>query len=477
MNGKLLYIAPISVGDGISLAALRAIEGADRLYCQTLEHSTAKWLAARQPVSMDDLYAAAEDFDALNRAIARRVTEFEGSSATYAVLGGAIGGAQLAAIEACARERGIAVELLPGAGFGECALAAAGLSRGGGVTVCPAASLTERHNPYIALCIEEIDSCLRAGEVKLALCEYYPDGHEVVLAHVENGAYALCKLKLCEIDRRDCYGADCVLIVPPVSFEELDRHGMDELLHILRMLRAPGGCPWDAKQTHESLKTPLIEEAYEVLDAINEGDEYALAEELGDLLLQVAFHAQIEEELGTFNFRDVCTGIVKKLIYRHPHVFADGNASTPEEVLVTWEQLKRVEKRQQSQSDAIAAVPKSFPALMHSYKIQKRAADVGFDWQDAQQAFYKIAEETDEVAAAMRGDGSIDEELGDLLFAVVNVCRLLKRDPELCLYAAAEKFASRFTQMESAIIEDGKSITGMSLDEMDEYWNAVKRSE
>ncbi|MBR6006028.1 MAG: nucleoside triphosphate pyrophosphohydrolase [Clostridia bacterium] len=250
-------------------------------------------------------------------------------------------------------------------------------------------------------------------------------------------------------------------------------------MELMYHLRAPGGCPWDAEQTHKSLRSSLIEESYEVLDALDRDDMAGLEEELGDLLLQVVFHAVIEEERSEFTMRDVTTGIVNKLIYRHPHVFGDVHVRNSDDVLFNWENLKQKEKHLETVADTMRSVPAAFPALMRSYKIQKKAAHVGFDWPDALTALPKVAEEAEEVReAALTGDKDhIYEEIGDLLFACVNVARLLKIDPELALGAATDKFMRRFIAMEELIAKDGRSLSGMTLEEMDAYWDTVKKSE
>ena len=188
---------------------------------------------------------------------------------------------------------------------------------------------------------------------------------------------------------------------------------MEGLLRVMKRLRAPGGCPWDAEQTHETLRSDLLEESYEVLDAIDREDEDALCEELGDLMLQVVFHSEIEEELSSFTFRDVCTGIVQKLVYRHPHVFGEEHVQNANEVLVNWENLKKKEKKQETVADMMHAVPHGFPALMRAKKVQKKAAHVGFDWPDARGALDKIEEETRELRDAValkEGETRITEE-------------------------------------------------------------------
>ena len=264
---------------------------------------------------------------------------------------------------------------------------------------------------------------------------------------------------------------------PAASQDKLDRGDMNGLMAVLRRLRAPGGCPWDAKQTHESLRSGLIEEAYEVIDAIDSGDPFALCEELGDLLLHVGMHTVIEEERSSFTLRDVTSGIINKMIYRHPHVFGTAEADTPEQVLSNWEKLKKKEKHMESYSATMEAVPKGFPALMRAAKIQKKAANVGFDWDNAHQALYKLPEEVSELTKAMAegNHAHIDEELGDVFFAAVNVARLLKRDPEQLLNAATDKFITRFKVMEELITADSLSLEDMTLEKMDRYWDKAKK--
>lgn len=248
----------------------------------------------------------------------------------------------------------------------------------------------------------------------------------------------------------------------------------NDLVEIVRILRAPGGCPWDAEQTHQSIRRGFLEEAYEVAEAIDENSPEHLKEELGDVLLQVVFHASIAQEDGWFDLDDVADGICKKLIYRHPHVFGDVTVQSTGEVLTNWEELKRKEKGQASNADAVDAVARSLPALWRAEKVQKKAAKCGFDWDDVSGAADKLSEEADELRRALKGDGDPVEELGDLLFAAVNTARFLKADPEDCLNAATDKFAARFRKVEGAAAAQGKLLEDMTLAEMDKLWDEVK---
>ena len=255
-----------------------------------------------------------------------------------------------------------------------------------------------------------------------------------------------------------------------------ERYGMKDLENIVSILRAPGGCPWDMEQTHASLRRGLIEESCEVIEAINEESPGHLKEELGDVLLQVVFHADIEKDAGRFDLEDVADGICKKLIFRHPHVFGDVTVSGTDEVLSNWEDLKREEKSQQTYTDTLNAVAKSLPALWRAEKVQKKAKKAGFDWPDAQGAVDKLSEELSELREAIAQGTNVEEELGDLLFAAVNVSRFVHADPEETLNAATEKFISRFAKVEELAKAQGQDMAQMSLTELDKLWEAVKRT-
>ena len=249
-----------------------------------------------------------------------------------------------------------------------------------------------------------------------------------------------------------------------------------DLVEIVRILRAPGGCRWDGEQTHASIRRNFLEEAYEVAEAIDEGSVEHLKEELGDVLLQVVFHTSIEEDAGNFRLDDVADGVCKKLIYRHPHVFGDVTVQSTGEILANWEELKKKEKGQSTQADAVDAVARSLPALWRAEKVQKKAAKGGFDWPDVSGPLNKLSEEVEEVKAAVAGNGDPAEELGDLLFAAVKVCRALDIDPEGALHAASDKFAARFRRVEETVLARGKQMEDMTLGELEAIWDQVKHA-
>ena len=261
-----------------------------------------------------------------------------------------------------------------------------------------------------------------------------------------------------------------------VDFQFKERYTIEDFRRIMALLRAPDGCPWDRVQTHESIRRNMLEEAYEAVTAINHGDMDNLREELGDLQMQILFHARMEEEQGGFSFDDVCDEACKKLIRRHPHVFGDASAGTPEEVLVTWDAEKRKEKRQQSTGRAMADVADALPALWRAEKIQSKARKVGFDWPDWRGAREKLDEELRELdeAIAENSPAHIEEELGDVLAAVVNVARLMEVDPEKALGGSCDRFVARFTRMEALAAEEGHPLDGLPLDAQEALWQRAK---
>lgn len=255
-----------------------------------------------------------------------------------------------------------------------------------------------------------------------------------------------------------------------------DKYEFQDLIEIMKYLRAPGGCPWDMAQTHKSIRSNLIEETYEVVEAIDNEDSELLKEELGDLLLQVIFHSEMAEEDNKFNIDDVVNDICQKLVIRHPHVFGDVSASNSEEALKSWDDVKMQTKSQKKQSQAMDSVSKALPSLMRATKIQKKAAKIGFDWDSVDGALDKVAEETQELKSAI-AEGNIEnqsEELGDLLFSVVNVSRFIGVDSEKALYDACDKFTDRFRQVEELAASKGIDMKTAELSELDSLWDEVK---
>ena len=309
--------------------------------------------------------------------------------------------------------------------------------------------------------------------MKLTLMAVYPDNHKVSLLHGAGTRNAKVEtLDLYQIDRSPQIGLLTALYIPPLrngsSFE-----GFQE---VVAHLRAPDGCPWDREQTHLSLRPFLLEETYEVLSALDDEDQDALKEELGDLLLQIVLHAQIASEFGDFSMVDVIQEIQEKLIRRHPHVFGDLDLDDQQKVLKNWEKLKSVEREddEKDKNGILAGVSPALPALVQAETYQERVNRVGFDWSNIQGVFEKISEEITEIQEARTAE-EYEAEIGDLLFAVVNLARWFKVDAESALRAANSRFRNRFESIETEVKSQGKDMTDFSIEELDELWNAAKR--
>ena len=263
-----------------------------------------------------------------------------------------------------------------------------------------------------------------------------------------------------------------------MEFQRKDHYNIDDLLEIMKILRSPEGCPWDREQTHESIRQNFIEETYEAIEAIDTKDTELLKEELGDVLMQVVFHALMEEEAGKFDFSDVADGVCHKLIIRPPHVFGNVVAADSDQVLKNWDAIKMETKAQKTQSEVMDSVSKALPALMRSQKVQKKAAKAGFDWEDISGALDKVSEETEELKQAIDNSSQEHclEELGDLLFSVVNVSRFLDLDSEYALTVACDKFIDRFKSVEFLASQRGINMKEASLRQLDALWEEVKAS-
>lgn len=259
-----------------------------------------------------------------------------------------------------------------------------------------------------------------------------------------------------------------------VNFQYKETYNIEDFRQIMALLRGEGGCPWDREQTHESIRRNLLEEAYETVAAIDHGDMENLQEELGDLQMQVLFHARMEEEKGGFSFDDVCDMACKKLIRRHPHVFGDVSAETAADVLVTWDAVKRQEKKQATIAGAMADVADALPALWRAEKIQSKARKDGFDWPDYTGAREKLSEEIAELDEAIASGVGIEDELGDVLAAVVNLARLLGIDPEKALNGSSDRFVRRYSRMEELAAEKNTALADMTLDEKEALWQQAK---
>jgi len=298
-----------------------------------------------------------------------------------------------------------------------------------------------------------------------------------ICGNEETGELSSTLVPLYEMDRQKQYDHLTAVFVPGVDMMQRTRFDMDDLIRVMKKLRAPDGCPWDKEQTYESILNSLLEESYEYIQAVREEDIDHMYDELGDILLQVVFHAEIARQHGDFEIDDVTTAICEKMIERHTHIFGSAKADTAEEVLTNWEAIKRSQRGITTHAEAMDNISTGLSPLLRAYKVQKKARKVGFDWDTALEALSKVHEEADEVRQNLATGADPEEELGDLFFAAVNVCRLAGKDPDIALHFATNKFISRFRKMENEIKRSGKCLEDLTLAEMDVYWNAGKQGE
>lgn len=329
--------------------------------------------------------------------------------------------------------------------------------------------------------IGQVYDAFSASNVKLTLMEKLPDDYEVYIVTAAGSSQEkVTKCALFELDRQMELSNLTSVYVPPVSEDALRYREFSKLRQVIAELRGPDGCPWDKKQTHESLKKYLIEEAYELIDSIDEEDDEGMIGELGDVLLQVMLHSQIGEDEGMFTIDDVIEGITAKMIRRHPHVFGDVEVNGEEDVLVNWQKIKEDEKGGETKApqSILDGIEKSLPNLLRAEEYQKRAAKVGFDWDEVSEAWKKVREEVqeleEEILCPNRDVERIKSELGDLFFALVNISRYYDIQAEEAVYKANQKFHQRFTYIEECIQRANKKFEDYTLEELDSYWDEAK---
>ena len=467
----------------LSRAAWDALTSAGEVWLRTRQHPTVAGLPPSVRLhSFDDLYENGETFEQVYARIVDKVLELGArpEGVVYAVPGDPfVAEATGPAIAARARRSGIEMRIVNGISFLEPVFAALGLDPYPHLVLVDAIELSQAHVPTFPTdqpaLVAQIYSQMVAAEVKMTLNMLYPDEHPVRLVHAAGTAdERVEELPLYEIDRSKHIGLLTVLYVPPLG----EGTSLESFLEIIAHLRAPDGCPWDKEQTHLSLRTNLIEEAYEALAAMDEQDPAHMAEEYGDLLLQIVLNAQIASEEGEFSMADVVKGIYDKIIRRHPHVFGDVKVDGVDGVLQNWEKLKAKERAGSAKPERglLDSIPAALPALAQAQEYQDRAARVGFDWPEVEGVLDKIAEEIGEVRAA-RDEQELASELGDLFFTLVNLTRWKKIDAESALRGTNQRFRSRFAYIEKAARQQGRKLPELSLDEMEALWQAAKKTE
>jgi tetrapyrrole methylase family protein/MazG family protein len=499
--------------DSLSLGARRALKkaselhraGGGKLYLRTELHpivgALREWGLDFE--SFDSLYNTSPDFETVYRTIAETIiaAASQFSTETLGLVTYAVPGHPLFAedsvrqIRAAASEQGIPIQIVGSGSFVEAVLTAVGSDLGDGCDVRDALSLPQMDNigrdgnrmpgrpdTTRALMLYQIFDGNVASRTKLALMRDYPDDWEVTLVRRAgiDGQQDVRRIPLFRLDHEPVDYLTS-LYVPPLP-PETRRARFPELVGIMSRLRAPDGCPWDREQTPKTLRKYFIEETYEAIEAIDNDDPELLCEELGDVLLQVVFHAQLAAEKDDFNIDDVTDGIVSKLVRRHPHVFGDVNVEESAEVLRNWEKIKKEEKKSLKsprRDSALDGVPKGLPALMQAMEISKRAAKVGFEWSSLNDVLSKLDEEIEELRVELNtipmNTGRVFSELGDLLFTVVQIARWNKLDSEEALRSMIARFEKRFRFMERVAGESGKSLADLDAKQLDQLWGEAKR--
>jgi tetrapyrrole methylase family protein/MazG family protein len=475
----LMGLGPGSA-DLLTRQAWQILESVPEVYLRTRQHPAVAGFPSQLNVhSFDDLYENGENFEAVYAQIVERVLTLahRPEGVVYAVPGHPLV-AETSSLEISrrAKQEGIPVRVVEGLSFLEPTFTALGIDPIAHTALVDALDLTTVHvppfPPSAPAIIVQVYSREVASDVKLTLMATYPDEHPVKLVHAAGTVDVQVEsLALHEIDRSSQIGLLSSLYVPALEPET----SFEAFQEIIAHLRAPDGCPWDREQTHLSLRPSLLEETYELLSALDAEDIDGMREEFGDLLLQIVLHAQIASEYGEFDMTDVLRGIHTKIVHRHPHVFGDLELRDKQGVLQNWERLKEQERAANGKAEAslLDGVALAQPALVQAEQYQRRAARVGFDWPDIQGVLDKLDEELAEVHSAQDARARA-AEIGDLLFAVVNLARWNDVDPESALREANARFRKRFFHIEQAAKAQGRSISDLSIDEMEAFWQEAK---
>lgn len=451
------------------------------VFLRTERHPVVSKLRAEKITfqSFDRFYEEEDSYEAVYRRIAATILEnARKRPLVYAVPGHPMVAEEPSRliIESAARE-GLTVRAIPAMSFLDAVYAALGIDPGRGMVILDGLNLDPRLIfPALPAIVMQVYNRLAASEAKLFLMDHYPDNHPITVIRAAgvSGEERKAEIPLYELDRITWLDHLTSVYLPPVDERPKPVYSVEPIVGIMARLRGEGGCPWDREQTHQSLKKYLLEEAYEVLEAIESANPHNLCEELGDLLLQIVFHCQIAAEAGEFDFAGVVKAITKKMVFRHPHIFGEAHLQDSREVMVNWERLKKAEK---PGGLALDGIPKGLPALIKAARVQEKAACVGFDWDDWRGAMSKVKEETAELERAIGDARCVAGEIGDLLFAVVNLARLLGVEAEEVLNRSTEKFIRRMGFIEKRAQEEGVELRDLDLAQMDGWWEEAKKLE
>lgn len=469
--------------DQLPLGVYKRILKSELVYLRTKEHPVVAELEneGAQFTSFDFIYEKYDRFEQVYEEISEFLLDQAAQqSVTYAVPGHPIVAeqtVQLLLVKGPAR--GIDIEFAGGQSFIDAMFQALKIDPIDGFQLLDAMTLTrDSFNLRQHIIIGQVYDTYVASNVKLTLMERLPDDYQIfVVTAAGSSAEQIEAIALYELDRVVKVDNLTSVYIPPVRDEEILFKEFDKLRQVIADLRGPNGCPWDKKQTHSSLKKYLIEEAYELIEAIGHDDLDHMIEELGDVLLQVMLHAQIGEDDGYFSINDVIESITAKMIRRHPHVFGSVEVDGVEDVLSNWNEIKSQEKSAQADESLLDFIGLSQPSMLRAYELQKCAAKVGFDWQEIEPVWEKVMEELQEFKAEVNGQALTEnamKEFGDLMFAMINLARFYKINPEEALLATNQKFTDRFRHVEKRVKESGKEFAQHTLEELDKYWDEAK---
>lgn len=470
--------------DQLPVGIYKLLQKTENLFLRTKDHPVIQELEAEGLTyqSYDAVYEMHDQFEEVYQEIVNSlVAESKEKSITYAVPGHPLVAEKtVQLLIELANQGKVEIDIKGGQSFLDAMFTSLKIDPIEGFQFVDATDLEQEYitfRQHLIIC--QVYDQMTASHAKLKLMEQLPDDYEVTIVTAAGSeAERIRTVPLFELDRDTSINNLTSVYVPPVKQAADLYHQFETLRSVIATLRGPEGCPWDQKQTHESLKKYLLEEAYELLEAIDEEDDDHIIEELGDVLLQVMLHAQIGEDEGYFSIQDVIKGLVSKLIYRHPHVFSDVSVKDEEEVLKNWQELKQAEKSE-AVTTILSGIPKELSGLLKAEKLQSKAAKVGFDWKELPPVVDKIKEELAEVLVAIESkeQSKIESELGDLLFSIVNLARFIDVNPEQAILKTNMKFTKRFQFIETKLNEINKTFSDVSLEEMDEFWNEAKELE
>lgn len=479
---KIVGLGP-GAPEALTIGTLNILEKSSNVYFRTEKHPTMDYIKdkIKDYKTCDKYYELYNNFDEVYMNIAKDVLDQykEIGELVYAVPGHPLVAEKsvINLMKLCDLEN-IEYEVVPAVSFIDAMMEALKIDPIEGIKVIDAFDINNQIlDKRVGTIITQVYNAFIASEVKLKLLENYYDETEVffVRAAGVKGLESIRKMPLYEIDMQEDIDYLTSIYIPKDLENKKDIY---DLVEVVEVLRGENGCSWDREQNHQSIKMQLVEEAYEVVDAINNDDIEGIIEELGDVLLHVVFHSSIGREEGYFELSDVVNSIYNKMIYRHPHVFANKELKSSDEVMQKWEDLKQKEKKYQTFTDELKGIAKSLPALIRADKVQKKASRLGFDWDNVVDASKKVTEELDEVLEVYNSQDKdrILDEVGDLLFACVNVARFLGVDEEEALNSTTNKFIYRLSIMEKELENKNSSIKEASFEELNELWEKTKKN-